>query len=209
MAASFSARCIRRKASAGDAKIIKRVLKMSRIGKIPIKVPSSVKVALEGAKLKVNGPLGSLELALKPEVKVEVKGSEIAVTRKDDGRAARSMHGLVRTLVSNMVRGVAEGFQKKLDIVGVGYRADVQGSVVNLSLGFSHPIKYNLPKGVSASVEKQTMLTLKGPDKQVVGQAAADIRALRPPEPYKGKGVKYADEVIRRKAGKAGKAGGK
>ncbi|MFQ5736806.1 MAG: 50S ribosomal protein L6 [Thermodesulfobacteriota bacterium] len=182
---------------------------MSRIGKIPVQVPSGVKIALEGSLFKANGPLGALELPIRPEVELDVKGSEIEVRRKDDGRLARSLHGLTRTLVANMVKGVSEGFEKRLDIVGVGYRADVQGSVVNLMLGYSHPIKYELPKGVKAMVERQTQLTIKGPDKQVVGQVAADIRSMRPPEPYKGKGIKYADEIIRRKAGKAGKAGGK
>jgi len=182
---------------------------MSRIGKNPVTVPSGVKVALDGSTLKVNGALGALELDINPEVSLEVKGSEIEVTRANDGRAARSLHGLTRSLVYNMVKGVSDGFEKKLEIIGVGYKADVQGSVVNLALGYSHPIKYELPKGVTASVEKQTLLTIKGPDKQVVGQVAADIRSMRPPEPYKGKGVKYSDETIRRKAGKAGKAGGK
>jgi len=182
---------------------------MSRIGKNPVQVPSGVKVALNGSTLKVNGTLGALELEINPEIKLEVKGSEIEVTRGNDGRSARSLHGLTRSLVFNMVKGVSDGFEKKLDIIGVGYKADVQGSVVNLALGYSHPIKYSLPKGVTATVEKQTMVTIKGPDKQVVGQVAADIRSMRPPEPYKGKGIKYSDEVIRRKAGKAGKAGGK
>lgn len=182
---------------------------MSRIGKIPVQVPSGVKIALDGSKLKVNGTLGALELDVNHEITLEVKGSEIEVTRANDGRTARSLHGLTRSLVHNMVKGVSEGFEKKLDIIGVGYKADVQGSVVNLALGYSHPIKYDLPKGVTATVEKQTLVTIKGPDKQVVGQVAADIRSMRPPEPYKGKGIKYSDEVIRRKAGKAGKAGGK
>ncbi|OGQ02259.1 MAG: 50S ribosomal protein L6 [Deltaproteobacteria bacterium RBG_19FT_COMBO_58_16] len=182
---------------------------MSRIGKNPVQVPSGVKIALDGSTLKVNGTLGSLELEIKPEINLEVKGSEIEFTRANDGRSARSLHGLTRSLVYNMVKGVSDGFEKKLDIIGVGYKADVQGSVVNLALGYSHPIKYELPKGVTATVEKQTMVTIKGPDKQVVGQVAADIRSMRPPEPYKGKGIKYSDEVIRRKAGKAGKAGGK
>ena len=181
---------------------------MSRIGKRVITVPSSVKVALENNRVKATGPAGSLELTVNPEVKVEIKGPEIHVLRADDSRISRSVHGLTRTLIANMVKGVNEGFQKKLEIVGVGYKADVQGGAVNLSLGYSHPIKYELPKNVTATVEKQTSLTLKGPDKQVVGQVAADIRALRPPEPYKGKGIKYSDEVIRRKAGKAGKAAG-
>ncbi len=184
---------------------------MSRIGKLPITLPAGVKAALDGTALKVAGPQGSLELPLRSEVKVEIKNSEVLVTRNDDSRLSRSLHGLTRTLVANMVKGVAEGFQKKLEIIGVGYKADVQGDVVNLALGYSHPVKYALPKGIKASVEKSTLVTIKGPDKQVVGQVAADIRALRAPEPYKGKGIKYVDEVIRRKAGKAGKAaaGGK
>jgi large subunit ribosomal protein L6 len=181
---------------------------MSRIGKIPVTVPSGVKVALDGSTLKVNGTLGSLELTINPEVNLEVKGSEIEVTRGNDGRTARSLHGLTRSLVYNMVKGVSDGFEKKLEILGVGYRADVQGSVVNLALGYSHPIKYELPKGITAAVEKQTALTIKGADKQVVGQVAADIRSMRPPEPYKGKGIRYSDEVVRRKAGKAGKGAG-
>lgn len=181
---------------------------MSRIGKLPINVPSGAKVALEGRNVKAAGALGALELALRPEINVEIKDSAILVKRKDDSRTARALHGLTRTLISNMVKGVTEGFQKRLDIVGVGYKADVQGNIVNLTLGYSHPVKYALPKGVTATVEKQTSITLKGPDKQVIGQVAAEIRALRSPEPYKGKGIKYADEVIRRKAGKAGKAAG-
>ncbi len=181
---------------------------MSRIGKRAIAIPSSVKVALENNKVKASGPAGSLELTVNPDVKVEVKGSEIHVLRGSETRTGRSLHGLTRTLIANMVKGVNEGFQKRLEIVGVGYKADVQGGVVNLALGYSHQIKYELPKSVTATVDKQTSLTLKGPDKQVVGQVAADIRSLRPPEPYKGKGIKYSDEVIRRKAGKAGKAAG-
>jgi large subunit ribosomal protein L6 len=182
---------------------------MSRIGKLPIALPAGVKVAFEGSLMKVSGPQGALELPLRTEVKVEVKDSQIQVTRIDDTRTPKALHGLTRTLIANMVKGVTEGFQKKLDIVGVGYKADVQGSMLNLALGYSHPVKYELPKGISATVEKQTSITVKGADKQLVGQVAADIRAFRKPEPYKGKGIKYSDEVIRRKAGKAGKAGGK
>ncbi len=181
---------------------------MSRIGKRPITVPASVKASLEGNVIKVAGPQGSLELPLRPEVKVDIKGSEILVSRDNDSRVSRSLHGLTRTLVANMVKGVTDGFDKKLEIIGVGYKADVQGDVINLSLGYSHPVRYVLPKGIKAAVEKSTLVTIKGPDKQMVGQVAADIRALRRPEPYKGKGIKYADEVIRRKAGKAGKAAG-
>lgn len=182
---------------------------MSRIGKRAIAVPANVKVALDGGTVKVAGPQGNLETPIRGEVKIEVKGSEIIVTRADDSRIARSVHGLTRTLIANMVKGVTEGFQKRLDIVGVGYKADAQGNVLNLALGYSHPIKYELPKGITATVDKQTSITVKGADKQLVGQVAADIRAFREPEPYKGKGIKYSDEVIRRKAGKAGKAGGK
>ncbi len=181
---------------------------MSRIGKQPIDIPSNVKVAMEGATIKVTGPEGSLDLSVRDEVDVTINGSVITVNRKNDSKTARELHGLTRTLIANMVHGVSKGFEKRLEIVGVGYRADVSGDVINLSLGYSHPISYTLPKGVKASVERQTSITLKGADKQLVGQVAADIRAMRPPEPYKGKGVKYADEHIRRKAGKAGKGAG-
>jgi len=182
---------------------------MSRIGKNPISVPSGVKVSVSAGQVQVTGPKGTLQMPLKPGVTVDVNGQVVEVKRADDGRTARSLHGLTRTLIANMVKGVSEGFHKKLEIVGVGYKADVQGSNVNLTLGYSHPIKYELPKGITAAVEKQTLITVTGTDKQVVGQVAADIRAFRKPEPYKGKGIKYSDEVIRRKAGKAGKAGGK
>ena len=181
---------------------------MSRIGKRTINIPSNVKVALDKGVIKASGPLGALELTLRPEVKVEIKAAEINIQRADESRTSRSLHGLTRTLIDNMIKGVNEGFEKKLEIIGVGYKADVQGDVMNLSLGYSHPVKYPLPMGVKAAVEKQTLITLKGPDKQLIGQVAADIRSLRMPEPYKGKGIKYSNEVVRRKAGKAGKAAG-
>lgn len=181
---------------------------MSRIGKLPITVPAGVKVNLSGEKISVSGKEGALEFSVRPEVGVEMKDGVIRVQRKDESRLARSLHGLTRTLIANMVKGCAEGFQKRLDIVGVGYKADVQGNTVNLALGYSHPVKYALPKGISAAIDKQTAITIKGADKQLVGAVAADIRALRMPEPYKGKGIKYADEVVRRKAGKAGKGAG-
>ena len=180
---------------------------MSRIGIQPIDIPEGVKVALDGNDISVTGPKGSLKLTLRDEVSVEVDGSVIKVTRKNEERETFAFHGLMRSLVANMVTGVAVGFEKKLEIVGVGYRADVQGSNLNILLGFSHPIKYALPEGISASVDKQTLISIKGADKQLVGQVAADIRAFRKPEPYKGKGVRYLDEQVRRKAGKAGKAG--
>ncbi|HHL40959.1 MAG TPA: 50S ribosomal protein L6 [Deltaproteobacteria bacterium] len=182
---------------------------MSRIGTQPINIPAGVKVAVEGGTVKVSGPLGSLEQKIRDEVSVKLDGNVLTVTRNGDGRIERSLHGLTRTLLANMVRGVAEGFEKKLEIVGVGYKAEARGDVLNLSLGYSHPIEYRLPAGIKAKVERPTAVTIQGADKQLVGQVAAEIRALRKPEPYKGKGVKYADETIARKAGKAGKAGGK
>ncbi len=178
---------------------------MSRVGKEPIELKKDVKVDLSGNLLKVKGPNGELRLSLREGVSVEVDASAIRVSRANDSREARSLHGLTRTLVSNMVTGVSEGFEKKLEIVGVGYKAEVKGSSITLNLGYSNPINYELPKGITVSVDRQTSVILKGADKQLVGQVAAEIRAFRPPEPYKGKGVKYADELIRRKAGKAGK----
>ncbi len=181
---------------------------MSRIGKQQIQIPNGVKVALEGRTVKVKGPGGALELELMPEVNLEVTDTSVKVLRVDDSREARSLHGLVRSLVANMVKGVSDGFEKKLEIVGVGYKADVKGDVVNLTLGYSHPLSYKLPAGIKVTIDKQTSISIKGADKQAVGQVAADIRFMRKPEPYKGKGIKYADEVIRKKAGKAGKAAG-
>lgn len=181
---------------------------MSRIGKEPIDIASGVNVALEGSTVKVKGPNGALQYVLRDEVSLEIDGSVLRVSRKDDTRQARSMHGLTRTLIANMVKGVSEGFEKRLEIVGVGYRAEAKGNSLKLTLGYSHPIDYELPKGITATVDKQTSIVLKGADKQLVGQVAAEIRAFRPPEPYKGKGVKYVDEFIRRKAGKAAKGVG-
>lgn len=181
---------------------------MSRIGKEPIAVPQGVNVNVSGSTVKVKGPKGELSLDWRDEVKVAVEGAEVKVTRQGETREARSLHGLTRTLISNMVTGVSEGFEKKLEIVGVGYKAEVKGRSVTLNLGFSNPIDYNLPKGIDVKVDKQTSVTVSGADKQLVGQVAAELRGFRPPEPYKGKGVKYAGEHIRRKAGKAGKAVG-
>ncbi len=178
---------------------------MSRIGKVPVNIPDGVKVAIDGQTVSVTGPKGSLSIELKPEIEAVVDGSTVVVKKKGESRAARELYGLSRTLIANMVDGVSKGFEKKLEIIGVGYRAAVQGKVLNLSLGFSHPVLYDLPEGISVNVENQTQVTISGIDKQLVGQVAAEIRAFRKPEPYKGKGVKYADEVIKRKAGKAGK----
>ena len=180
---------------------------MSRIGIQPINIPDGVKVAIDGSDIKVTGPKGTLELKFREEVQVEMEGAELKVKRRDEERESVAFHGLTRSLVANMVTGVSEGFEKKLEIVGVGYRAAIQGSDLNLLLGFSHPVKYTLPEGITATVDKQTILSIKGADKQLVGQVAADIRAFRKPEPYKGKGIRYMDEQVRRKAGKAGKAG--
>lgn len=178
---------------------------MSRIGNNPIAMPSGVSATLSGSTISVKGPKGSLSFEHRPEVGIEIAGDVITVTRGDDSRESRGFHGLTRSLIANMVTGVHTEFEKVLEIVGVGYKADVKGDTVNLALGFSHPVAYKLPKGISASVDKQTVITIKGVDKQLVGQVAADIRAYRKPEPYKGKGIKYSDEVIIRKAGKAGK----
>lgn len=180
---------------------------MSRIGIQPIEVPNGVSVKIDGANVQVKGPKGELSLTAREEVSVKAEGSTVNITRADDTRMARSLHGLTRSLISNMVVGVNEGFSKKLEIVGVGYKAEAKGDTLNLTLGFSHPINYKLPKGITAKVDKQTMVEISGADKQLVGQVAADVRSFRPPEPYKGKGIKYIDEVVRRKAGKAGKGG--
>lgn len=180
---------------------------MSRIGKMPIVIPQGVKVALTGDVIKVEGPKGTLSQKVNPGVAMSVAEGKIVFSRPAESREARTVQGLMRSLVANMVAGVNQGFERRLEIAGVGYRAEVQGESLVMSLGFSHPVKYALPKGVKAEVEKQTLIILKGADKQVLGQAAANIRGLKPPEPYKGKGIKYQNEKILRKAGKAGKAG--
>lgn len=176
---------------------------MSRIGKLPVKVPSGVKVNLAGSSVTVEGPKGRLAMSLDPAVTVENREGVLHVVRRDEERRTRGVHGLMRKLLANMVEGVSAGFSRTLEINGVGYRAEVKGNAIHFSLGYSHPIVFQLPKGVTAKVDKQTVVTLESADKQVLGEVAAMIRGLRPPEPYKGKGVKYAEERIRRKAGKA------
>jgi large subunit ribosomal protein L6 len=176
---------------------------MSRIGKLPIAVPSGVTVAVEPGTVRVSGPKGKLAAAVSPLASVKVEGGQVVVTRSDDSRQARGVHGLTRVLISNMVTGVSTGFRRVLEINGVGYRAESKGRALQLALGYSHPIVFPLPTGVEAKVDKQTVITLEGADRQVLGETAAAIRKLRPPEPYKGKGIKYAEEKIRRKAGKA------
>ena len=180
---------------------------MSRIGKLPITVPAGVEVKLAGQDVEIKGPKGSLSLTVSEPITVaKNEAGEIEVTRPDDERESRSLHGLTRTLVNNMVIGVTEGYEKKLEIVGVGYRVISKGPTqLEFNLGFSHPVIVDAPAGVTFAVEKPTAFSVQGIDKQVVGEVAANIRKLRKPEPYKGKGVRYAGERVRRKVGKAGK----
>ena len=181
---------------------------MSRVGRKPITVPAGVDCKLDGVELKVKGPKGQLERKLHPNMQVTIESDLITVTRPTDGRVDRSLHGLTRTLVSNMVIGVTKGFSKTLNIVGVGYKVDLKGKALNLSLGYSHTIDYSAPEGIEFEVDsKKNVIVVKGKDKEVVGQVAAEIRKLRPPEPYKGKGVMYENEKIRRKAGKTATKG--
>jgi large subunit ribosomal protein L6 len=181
---------------------------MSRVGRKPISVPAGVDCKLDGVELKVKGPKGQLERKLHPNMQVTIESDLITVTRPTDGRIDRSLHGLTRTLVSNMVIGVTEGFAKTLNIVGVGYKVDLKGKSLNLSLGYSHTIDYPAPEGIEFEVDsKKNVIIVKGKDKELVGQVAAEIRKLRPPEPYKGKGVMYENEKIRRKAGKTATKG--
>ena len=180
---------------------------MSRIGKLAIKIPDKVKVTAQPGFVHVEGPKGKVDQKLDRETKVIVDKGEVRVERPNDSRRARQLHGLSRTLVANMIQGVTVGFQRQLDISGVGYKAELKGKSITLSLGFSHPVEYPLPEGVTAEYDaKANRITVKGADKHQIGLVAAEIRKLRPPEPYKGKGVKYAEETIRRKQGKTGAA---
>ncbi len=179
---------------------------MSRIGRMPIAIPAGVTVEVaENNKVTVKGPKGTLERVLAPEMEIKVEGAVVVVSRPNDLKRMKSLHGLTRTLINNMVVGVTAGYQKVLEINGVGYRAAKQGKTLTLSLGYSHPVEMVDPEGIETTVENQTKITVKGIDKEKVGQFAAEIRSKRGPEPYKGKGIKYADEVIRRKVGKTGK----
>ena len=177
---------------------------MSRIGKVPVKVPSGVNVSIDNGVISVTGPKGTLSQQLLADVTVKQETEELVVTRANDEKLAKSNHGLMRALLSNLVQGVSEGFNKKLEINGVGYRVNLSGSELKFNLGFSHEVVYKLPEGITASIE-QNVITISGIDKQQVGQVAAEIRALKKPEPYKGKGIKYLDERIIRKSGKSGK----
>jgi large subunit ribosomal protein L6 len=177
---------------------------MSRIGKLPVQVPAGVTITVDEGGIHATGPKGKLEQFLLPEVKVKVEGGTVTVTRNNEEKPAKSQHGLMRSLIQNMVIGVSEGFEKKLEVNGVGFRINGGGQQIELSLGYSHPVKYKAPEGVNLTVDKNT-ITVNGISKQQVGQIAAEIRSLRKPEPYKGKGIKYVGEQIRRKAGKTGK----
>ena len=176
---------------------------MSRIGKQPLPLPSGVSVKIHDGQVRVEGPKGKLARPIEPEVEVAVEGSTVVVRRREETRRGRSVHGLMRKLLGNMVEGVGKGFSRVLEINGVGYRAEARGNLLFMTLGYSHPIAFQLPQGITAKVERQVVVTLEGADRELLGQTAAAIRKLRGPEPYKGKGIKYAEEKIRRKAGKS------
>lgn len=177
---------------------------MSRIGKLPVPIPDGVKCELSGHHLKVTGPKGTLERDFSPELKIAVEDGEVVVMRPSEKKEHRAMHGLTRALINNMVDGVTNGFEKVLQIEGVGYRVSMQGKALNLVVGYSHPVVVEPPEGVDVAVEGQQTIKISGIDKQKVGQFAAEVRALRKPEPYKGKGIRYAEEYVRRKVGKTG-----
>ena len=177
---------------------------MSRIGKMPVQLPEGVTLQHEGSELQVKGPKGSLTARIPASIGVEVGEGEVHFVRPDEKQESRALHGLARALAANMVEGVSNGFVKELEIQGVGYRAEVRGKSVNLALGLSHPVEMKIPEGISVGVEANTKIRIEGADKQLVGQFAADIRAVRPPEPYKGKGIRYVGEYVRRKVGKTG-----
>ena len=177
---------------------------MSRIGKLPIKIPEKVKVALDGTAVKVEGPKGKMRVEFNPKVKVAVKDGQVTVERPDDERLSKSLHGLTRTLINNAIKGVTAGYEETLEISGVGFKAEMKGKSLNMTLGFSHPVDFPIPEGITCEVDKGTRVTLKGVDKHLLGMTAAQIRIIRKTEPYKGKGIKYAGEKVRRKVGKQG-----
>jgi large subunit ribosomal protein L6 len=177
---------------------------MSRIGKLPITIPDKVHVEVHDHTVTVKGPRGTLAMAAHPAIDVQVKDRQVLCGRPSDEKSHKALHGLTRSLIANMVEGVTKGFERKLELVGVGYRASLLGQNLNISLGYSHPIMFPVPTGIKIEVKDQTQLTVSGMDKQLVGAVAAKLRSFRPPEPYKGKGVKYLEERIRRKAGKTG-----
>ncbi len=175
---------------------------MSRIGKLPIEIPAKVKVAIKGAEVSVEGPRGKLSFVLPKRASAKIEGNLVIISRDGDTAEAKALHGLSRALINNMVKGVSEGFVKKLEINGVGFKASIVGKIISLNLGYSHPITYTIPDQIKVTIEENTKLTIEGPDRQVVGVVASEIRSFYPPEPYKGKGVKYSDEKIIRKEGK-------
>ncbi|MGI8547391.1 MAG: 50S ribosomal protein L6 [Gemmatimonadaceae bacterium] len=177
---------------------------MSRIGRRPVTVPQNVTVTLDGNTVKVKGPRGELQRTIHPDMRVSMENGEVTVARPSDDQNHKALHGLSRTLVANMVEGVSDGFKKTLELVGVGYKAEVRPYGLQLALGFSHPVEVKAPAGIKLTAPIPTQIVVEGANKEVVGQVAAEIRSLRPPEPYKGKGVKYQGEQVRRKAGKAG-----
>ncbi len=180
---------------------------MSRVGRKVIPVPKEVKVAISERALQIQGPKGKLETPVPPGISFTLQGAELSCQRSNDERQQRALHGLARALANNAIKGVTQGFSKELDIVGVGYKAAVEGSKVVLSLGFSHPVEYRIPEGIKVAVDKQTRVVISGIDRQRVGQVAAEIRGLRKPDPYKQKGIRYVGEVLKKKAGKAGATG--
>ncbi|HLE30601.1 MAG TPA: 50S ribosomal protein L6 [Anaerolineales bacterium] len=181
---------------------------MSRIGKMPVAIPKGVQVAIQGNTVKVNGPRGELSRTFSPTMQIEMKDGQVVVQRPSDERAVRALHGTTRALIRNMVAGVSEGFSKVLQIEGVGYRAEMKGKQLVMALGYSHPVEVDPPPGIAFAVDDKTKtITISGIDKELVGQVASDVRKWRPPEPYKGKGLRYLGEHVRRKAGKAGKVG--
>ena len=177
---------------------------MSRIGNKPIEIPAGVNVEIDGSRVRVKGPKGTLERTVRPEISVRVEDGRMLVERSSDAKQQRAFHGLTRALLANMVEGVTTGFRKSLEIVGVGYRAEKQGKSLVLNVGYSHRVEYKEPEGISLSTPNPTTVVIEGVDKEKVGQVAAELRSVRPPEPYKGKGIRYAGEHVRRKAGKTG-----
>jgi large subunit ribosomal protein L6 len=182
---------------------------MSRIGRQPVSIPQGVKVSIDGAVVRAEGPKGKLMQPVPAGLSAKLENNQLVVSRSGDDRKMRALHGLARALVANMVTGVKDGFERKLEIVGIGYRAQLQGRAIQLALGYSHPVIFALPEGVTAEIDRQVSITLRGADKAVLGQTAAKLRALRKPDPYKGKGIRYANEVVRRKVGKKAGAGAK
>ena len=182
---------------------------MSRIGRQPVSIPQGVKVNIDGAVVRAEGPKGKLMQPVPAGLSAKLENNQLVISRSGDDRKLRSLHGLARALVANMVTGVKDGFERKLEIVGIGYRAQIQGRAIQLALGYSHPVIFALPEGVTAEIDRQVSITLRGADKAVLGQTAAKLRALRKPDPYKGKGIRYLNEVVRRKVGKKAGAGAK